>query len=70
MDREFAKAMMRHSDAVDVLLGAMSEIVREHAPDDLKESMTRKIFHCVNELHLGVRHPVTQAFPEFDRDYE
>jgi hypothetical protein len=70
MDREFAKAMMRHSDALDLLLGAMSEIVREHAPDELKRPMAERIFHCVNELHVAIRNPITNAFPEYDRDYD
>ncbi len=68
MDREFAKIMMRHQDALDLHFGAMSEIIREHAPDDLKEQMGKGIAACTTELLFSVRSPIVKAFPELETD--
>ena len=67
VDRETARALMRHSDAVDLLLGAMSEIV-ERAPDPLKREMLDAIFRSVDQLHRGVRVPIVKEHPDLDRD--
>ena len=68
MDRDFAKAMMRHCDAIDLLLGAMSEIARTHAPEDERKRMLSGIFKCVDELHVSTRRPILDAYPDLDRD--
>jgi hypothetical protein len=67
IDRDVARALMRHSDAVDLLLGAMSEIANE-APDTIKAAMQEAIFESVNKLHVGVRAPILREFPDLDRD--
>jgi len=68
MDREFAKVMMRHFDAIDLLTGAMIEIIRAHGPEDSKTQMEKNIYRCIGDLHLDVRAQIAKAFPEFDQD--
>ncbi len=70
MDRDFAKLMMRYSDALDLMLGQMAEVVKEHGPDNLKEQMSRSLFKCVGDLDLDVRAPILRAFPDLHRDEE
>lgn len=60
--------MMRHADAIDLLLGAMGDIARDHAPDAHKKDMMAGIAKCVFALHEAVRLPVSRVFPELDID--
>jgi hypothetical protein len=68
MDRDFAKVMMRHQDAIDLHFGAMTEIIREHAPDELKAQMLKGIASCIAELMFSVRSPIVRAFPDLETD--
>ena len=66
MDRDIARAL-RHSDGVDLLLGAMSEIAKG-APESVRSGMLDAIFRSVDQLHRGVRAPILNAYPDLDRD--
>ena len=68
MDRKFAEAMTRHVDAIDLLLGAMTEIIREHAPEEQKAEMASGAFRCVNELYLSISKPIADVFPDLHPD--
>lgn len=68
MDRTFAELMMRHADAIDLHLGAMSEIVREHAGDDVKRQMLDGIFKCVNDMYENVSRPIAKVYPDLHPD--
>ena len=60
--------MSRHVDAIDLLLGAMTEIIREHAPEERKHEMTGGVFRCANELYLSVSKPIANVFPDLHPD--
>ena len=68
MDRAFAEAMKRHVDAIDLLLGAMSEHVRDHATDDVKQPMADAIFRCVDMLHCEISKPIADIYPDLHPD--
>ena len=68
MDREFAEVMKRHVDAVDLLLGAMTEIIEKQGPEEQKAEMTRGVFQCVNELYMAVSKPIADVFPDLHPD--
>ena len=68
MDRDFAKAMMRHFDAIDLLSANMCELIDAHGPEDKKIAMKKAVYKCIGDLSLDVREEIVRAFPEFDRD--
>jgi hypothetical protein len=70
MDRQAAEAIMRHTDAIDLLLGAMGEIIREHGPESARDEMLEAVFYCVTTMYDKVSRPVFEIYPDLHPDEE
>lgn len=68
MDRKTAAQLMRHMSATDIVLGSVLEILRERSDIDPDRKMVSEVFRAVEVLHLAVRRPIIDEYPDLDYD--
>jgi hypothetical protein len=68
MDRKYAALLMRHMSATDIVLGGVTEILRENPQIDPDNKMISEVFRAVGTLHEAVRRPIITEYPELDYD--
>lgn len=62
---DVAKVLLKHCDAMDLLLGHMIDIL-SNTPH--YEELRGGAFKVINELHVSVRKHVIADYPEYDVD--
>ncbi len=68
MDRKHAALLMRYMSATDIVLGGVTEILRENPQVDPDKKMISDVYRAVGLLHEAVRRPIINEFPELDYD--
>lgn len=68
MDRKHAALLMRHMSATDIVLGGVTEILRENPQIDPDKKMISEVFRAVSMLHEAVRRPIINEYPDLDYD--
>lgn len=63
-----ADLLVRHLSATDLLLGGVTEVLREFPEADPDNSMAHAVFSAITTLHEGVRRRVIQEYPDLDYD--
>jgi hypothetical protein len=68
LDRKAAEVLMRHVNAIDLLLGAILNIVDDLPPGSETEAIRDGAYRTVNQIHVGVTRPIVNVFPDLDPD--
>jgi hypothetical protein len=68
MQRECAELLMRHMNAIDLLLGGMTHVLDQFPEDEDGPTLRDAIFRTVNDLHAGVSMRVAAQYPDLHPD--